>query len=385
MHDLDTLGLILYAINGLTPFVFTLLLYKKYREKRKIFYLLWLAGFSAYGLATLINAYMFLNEEVPPFIGQLFTLSSLIAFISIATGVGELIKKARIFLLVSLGAPVILFLLYSTGRYNFSLDLLFMVPYLVITLALVALQFWYRANLGMAGLGWFLILIANIGYSTGNVSFTAAPFIALLGKSVVFYWMTRPRFSLITEEFEDFLMGTKTGIDQDAVLTIVETTSSRQDIQWIRNQIIDGGSKGIRSILFLTYDHLSDEIIIKSDLDLPDLYIIEMTQERHPIAAAFSESVLRISNDVDELNILIYDILDFIEAHSVKSQILFYNVSTMIEISGWKRIYTFLISMIPRLKKNEIQTFFIYSPDLHEKSFEVEILRHLGDRVIAIG
>ena len=382
---MDTLSLILYAVNGLIPFVFTLLLYKRYREKRKRFYLLWLVGFTAYGLATLINSYMFLNEEMPPIVGQLFTLSSLIAFISITAGVGELIKKARIFFLVSLGAPVILFLLYSTGRYNFSLDSLFMVPYLIITLALTALQYWHKANLGLAGLGWFLILIANIGYSTGNVSFTAAPFIALLGKSVVFYWMTRPRFSLITEEFEDFMIGTKSNVDQDAVLTIVESTSSRQDVKWIRNQIIEGGSKGIRSILFLTYDHLSDEIILESDLDLPDLYIIEMTQEHHPIAAAFSERVLRISTDVDELNILLYDILDFIEANGVKSQILFYNLSTMIEIAGWKRIYTFLISMIPRLKKNEVQTFFIYSPDIHEKHFEVEILRHLGDRVISIG
>ncbi len=382
---MDNLSLILYAVNGLTPFVFTLLLYKRYREKRKLFYLLWLVGFSAYGFATLINAFTFFNKDIPPIIGQLFALSSLIAFISITTGVGELIKRTRIFFLVSLGAPVILFLLYSSGLYNFSLDLLFMVPYLIITLGLIALQYRYKANLGLAGLGWFLILIANIGYSTSHVSFVAAPFIALLGKSVVFYWMTRPRFSLITEEFEDFMMGTKSKVDQEAIITVVETNSNKQDIRWIRKQIIEGGSRGIRSILFLTYDHLSDEIISKHDLDLPDLYIIEMTQEHHPIGAAFSERVLRISTDIDELNVLLYDILDFIEAHGVKSQILFYNVSTMIEISGWKRIYTFLISMIPRLKKNEIQTFFIYSPEIHEKNFEVEILRHLGDREITIG
>ena len=109
-----------------------------------------------------------------------------------------------------------------------------------------------------------------------------------------------------------------------------------------------------------------------------------MTQEHQSIGAAFSERVLRISTNIDELNILLYDILDFIEANSVKSQILFFNVSTLINIAGWKRVYTFLISLIPRLKRSEIQSFFIYSPEIHKKQFEVEILRHLGDQVIDI-
>ena len=186
---------------------------------------------------------------------------------------------------------------------------------------------------------------------------------------------------MITEEFEEFMMGTKTTTDQEAVITIVETKPQR-DTKWIRNQIIDGGSRGIRSILFLTDEHSSDDII--SDLSLPDLYIIEMTQGHQPIGSAFSERVLKIATEVDELNVLLYDVLDFIEAHGVKSQILFYNLSTLINIVGWKRVYTFLISMIPRLKKNEVQTFFIYSPETHEKQFEVEILRHLGDSVVTI-
>lgn len=109
-----------------------------------------------------------------------------------------------------------------------------------------------------------------------------------------------------------------------------------------------------------------------------------MTQEHQPISAAFSERVLRISTDVDELTVLLYDILNYIEANKVKSQILFFNLSLLIKMVGWKRIYTFLISLIPRLKNSEIQSFFIYSPDTHEKQFEIEILRHLGDRVIDI-
>ena len=379
---MNTPGIILYAINGLIPFVFSLILYKRYIEKKKPFYLFWLTGFSAYGVSSLINVYMFLNEITSPVFSLLFSLFSLIAFICIVTGVGELVKRALDFFLVSLGAPILLLLFSVLGRVSYSLDLIFMLPYLLITVGLVALQFMYNANLGFAGLGWFLILISNIGYSTGNVSFLAAPFISILGKSVIFYWMTRPRFSMITEEFEEFMKGAKANAEQDAIVTIVETKSRKHDLKWIRDKIIDGGSKGIRSILFLTYDQLYDDNGITSRLDLPDLYIIEMTQVHQPIGTAFSERILRISTDLDELTVLLYDILDYIETHKVKSQILFFNVSTLIDMTGWKRIYTFLISLIPRLKNSEIQSFFIYSPETHEKQFEIEILRHLGDRVI---
>ena len=381
---LNTLGTILYAINGIIPFIFTLILFKRFNEKKKSFYLFWLTGFSAYGISSILNAYMYLNDPPFPVLSLLFTLFSLMAFICIVTGVGELVKRALDFFLVSLGVPILLLLFSALGRVSYSLDLLFMLPYLLITVGLVALQLMYNVNIGCVGLGWFLILIANIGYSTGNISFLAAPFISILGKSVIFYWMTRPRFSMITEEFEEFMKGSKSTTDQEAIVTLVETRKRHQELKWIREKIIDAGSRGTRSILFLTYDQLSDEIIKKSELNLQDLYIIEMTQEHQPIGAAFSERVLRISTNIDELNILLYDILDFIEANSVKSQILFFNVSTLINIAGWKRVYTFLISLIPRLKRSEIQSFFIYSPEIHKKQFEVEILRHLGDQVIDI-
>jgi hypothetical protein len=383
---LDILALTLYVVNGLIPFVFTALLYKRYSEKRKRFYLYWLIGFTAYGLTSMVNAFNYLEANPSPVIGLLMPLFSLIAFISIATGVGELIKRAQSFFIVSLGAPVILFALSISGLYSSTLNLMFMVPYLIITVGLVTLQIKYHADLGLPGLGWFLILIANIGYSTGNVSFVAAPFISFLGKSIVFYWMTQPRFSMITDEFEKFMMGTSNTTTQGAIITMVETSTKQQDLKWIRNQIIEGGSKGIRSILVLSYNHVTDETLLKPELmDLPDLYIVEMTQKRHPLGDVFSERVMSISTDINELSLLLNDIRDFIVAHGIKSQILFYNVSTLIFMVGWKRIYTFLISLLPLLKTNEILSYFIYSPEAHERQYEVEIMRHLGDRVIKTG
>jgi len=94
---------------------------------------------------------------------------------------------------------------------------------------------------------------------------------------------------------------------------------------------------------------------------------------------------MEISTDVNELNILIYDILSFIETHGIKSQIIFYNVSTLIHIAGWKRIYTFLIALVPQFKSVGVVSFFIFSPETHENQSEVEIMRHLGDSVFSTG
>ena len=381
---MDSLTLALYIVNGLIPFVFSALLYRRYSEKKKWFYLYWLIGFCAYGLANISNVVNLLLETPSSIISVFLALCSMLAFVNIATGVGELVNKAQVFLLVSLGAPAMLLALSVTGLYNFTLSLMLMIPYLIITGGLILLQIKYKGDLGLAGLGWFLILIANIGYSTGNISFIVTPIITIIGKSVFFYWMTRPRFSMITEEFEAFMKEPTTSV-HGSIVTMVETTTRQQDRKWIRDQIIEGGSKGIRSILILTSDHVAEEVLNPELMKLPNLYIIKMVQERHQRGDAFSERVMTISMDVDELTLLLNDIRDFIAVHGVKSQIIIYNVSTLIFTAGWKRIYTFMISMLPKLKDKEILSYFIYSPEAHEHLHEVEIMRHLGDKVVKTG
>jgi len=175
-----------------------------------------------------------------------------------------------------------------SGVYTSSLDWVFMAPYIFISVGLVVFQFKYKANLGLVGLGWFLIIIANVGYTTGNVSFFAAPVISLLGKCVIFYWMTRPRFSMITEDFQQFLTRSSHVSSYVSLVSFIETSTKANDIRWIKNKVVEGGASGVRSILILTIEQVSDELTRSGLLDLSELYVVRMTQNHHPIVSAFS-------------------------------------------------------------------------------------------------
>ena len=382
---MNTLGIILYAINGLIPFIFTLVLFKRYNEKKKPFYLFWLTGFSAYGLSSLINAYMFLDETTSPVLNLLFNIFSLIAFISIVTGVGELVKRTLDFFLVSLGAPILLLLFTALGRVSYSLDLLFMLPYIIITVGLVVLQLMYEVNLGYLGLGWFLILIANIGYSTGNIAFLTAPFISILGKSVVFYWMTRPRFSMITEEFEEFMKTTTfdSTVLGDNFITMVETSASKDNLNWILEKVRESHDTGLRSILFWVEKEEETEDYSRLE-ECSNLYLFRVTEGYHRVGKAFSERIMEVSSNIDELTVMIYDILDYIMVNETPVQLFFYDITQLIKRNGWKRVYSLLISLIPQLKSCNAHVYFIYNNENEENKQEREILRLLADRVMYI-
>ena len=382
---MNTIGVILYAINGLIPFVFTLILYKRFKEKKKPFYLFWLTGFSAYGLASLINAYMFLNETVPPVFSLLFSIFTLIAFICIVTGVGELFNRALAFFLVSLGAPIIILILSVLGRVSYSLDLIFMIPYLIMTMGLVALQLLYRVNFGYVILGWVLILIANIGYSTGNISFMAAPIISILGKTVVFYWMTRPRFSMITEEFKEFMKTTipDSTVVMDSFITMVETNSSKDNLGWVLEQVKNSHETGIRTILFWVEKDEETQDYSKLE-EYSNIYIFRVIEGFRTTGKVFSERTMEVANNIDELNSMIYDIMDYVRENEATIQLFFYDVSYFIKRTGWRRVYSQMISLIPQLKASNSHVYFIYNMENGENKQEIEIIRLLADRVIDI-
>jgi hypothetical protein len=115
------------------------------------------------------------------------------------------------------------------------------------------------------------------------------------------------------------------------------------------------------------------------------LYIIRCAYGPHKLGDVFSGHFMEISNNIDELSILISDILDFIEVNNTNTQMFFFDLSTMILQNGWKRVYTFLISLIPQLKSKKVQTFFIYTPENQKNPHETQILRHLGDQIITLG
>ena len=261
------------------------------------------------------------------------------------------------------------------------------MPYVIISAAFLILQLKYKAELGTPLLGFALILLANIGYATGDMSVTVSPIFSILGKSILFYWMTLPRFSVITEDFESFMTGPAAQpIDEySSWIYMVETQSFNGLNDWIKKRVETKLTSDTRSILVLLDDQITQGSLKHSGLmDEASLYVIRYAYGRHKLEDVFSGHFMEISNNIDELSILITDILDFIEVNNTNTQIFFFDLSTLILQNGWKRVYTFLISLIPQLKSKKVQTFFIYTPESQKNPHETQILRHLGDQIITL-
>lgn len=141
----------------------------------------------------------------------------------------------------------------------------------------------------------------------------------------------------------------------------------------------------MRTILIIAYDLLSLGRLKKNGLfGVDGMYVIRMLTRPKSNVAAFSIPVMAIGDDLGELSLLLSDIESFTTEKKIQCEIILHDLSTLIHINGWNRVYAFLISNIHELKKSKIATYFIYYPETHSNIREVEMLRHLGDQVVEI-
>lgn len=172
---MDYFSISVNLVNSLLPFLFAWVLYKNYSKKKLRFYQLWLIGFIAYGTSNMLNSYNIFFEITSPSNAHAVALFVLITFSCIITGIGELVHRAKESFVLSLGAPLILGLLVLFGAPVDTINLFFLMPYVIISGAFLVLQLKYRANLGTPLVGFAIILLANLGYATRHMSVTVSP------------------------------------------------------------------------------------------------------------------------------------------------------------------------------------------------------------------
>ncbi|RLI00632.1 hypothetical protein DRO31_08350 [Candidatus Bathyarchaeota archaeon] len=380
---MNTLTVGANIVNAFTPFLFSYVLYDIYKEKKRRFYLYWCFAFLAYGVSNIINASMRLIGTETPTTVALIGVFAFLAFTGLFVGVGELTNRVRFYCYLSLGIPIITAILYIAGKPITAFSVFFMLPYVILTVVLIILSLKYKTRLNLLILGWILIIVANVGVATGVLDIFSSPVLALIGKVFIFYWMTRPYFSNFADVFDDFI---KEPIVEDTVqmeryIMMVETDSSVDTLGWIRRKIIETES-GVRSILFIVD---SGQKYDTGELEkLDNLYIFRVIEGFQKSGAMFSERVMEVSNDISELTVLIYDLLEYIRVNQMDVQLFFYDVSDIIKRNGWRRIYSQMISLIPQFKESNIRVHIICDQEKLENKYIVEILRHLADNVISL-
>jgi len=381
---LDSLTILINAINGIVPFAFSYILFKNYREKKRYFYLYWFIGFLAYGVSSLINIYI---KTIDPSIlpNLILNFFAFIAFSGLLVGIGELLNQRRAFFRVSLVIPVLYLLMFLLDAPLSVFAIFFMLPYAAITGLLLILYQKFKLDIKLLIAGWVLILAANIWSGAGMIDITWGALLSLIGKTIVFYWMTRPFFGSITESFEEFMSTTssESAMLGDNFITLVETSDSKDNLGWIIDKIKEKQDTGLRSILFWVEKEEETEDYSRLE-EYSNLYLFRVTEGYHRMGKALSERIMEISSNIDELTIMIYDILEYIRLNEATVQLFFYDVSQMIKRNGWKRVYSLLISLIPQLKSSNAHVYFIYNSENEENKQDIKILRLLADRVIDI-
>ena len=382
---MDPLTIGINTLNALTPFALSILLYKGYQEKRRRFYLCWVLAFLFYGVSNLINIYMRIISTETPSTVTFLALSTFIAFTALMMGIGELTNKTRIYLVISLSIPLFTGILYFTGAPVYMFTVSFLLPYIMTAGALIVISLKYRVNLNALILGWMLILLSNVGIAVHFLNITTAPLVALIGKIFAYYWMTLPYFSDFAEDIEVLLGEQQSGSTPQGErhINMIETRNDIDTRGWIMEQVEALESRGFLSLLFLTTnkDEEPDTSMLESN---KNVYIFKITEGYRKKGVIFSEQVMEISNDVSEISVLIYDLLEYIRVHDLSVQLFFYDISFFIKRNGWRRVYSQMISLIPQFKSADLHVNFIYNRDNLETTYIIEIMRHLADNVVKI-
>lgn len=383
---MDYLTLIVNLVNMLASFAFSYILYTTYREKKRKFYLYWFYGFLAYGVSNLIHTIIWMTGQESSSSMLVLGVCALTGFTAFLVGLGELRHKIRLYLSLAMCIPLITGVLFLMGAPVLAFSIFFLMPYAIITMMLIILSLKFKINMNILILGWLLILTANMGLATRLLSIQVAPLFSLMGKSLMFYWMTRPFFSTFAESFDAFI--TKPVAEPVLVgeryITMIESSTEFDTLGWVKEYSVNETNSGLKTIIFLTEEN-SEPVDYSELLSIPSVYLFRITDGYRKSGPVFSQRVMDISNDVSEINVLIYDILEYIRVNEVSIQIFFYDVSFFIKRNGWRRVYSQMISLIPQFKAENIRVFFIYNGDLLENRYIVEIVRHLADNVIKLG
>lgn len=379
----------LRLLNGLLTLAFFPLLYSIYRKTQRRFYLLWGTGFLLYGVNIIIRTSLLyfntssLRAEIFAF---MFSLSGLALII---TGIGDLIHRAKTMLLASLSIPILIVVLYYTTQPHLLGLLIASLPWIFTCISLLIIRVRYSSSLDLFVVGWAILTFTNIGALFEVVDLAYVEMMAIFGKVVILFGVLYPKFTFLADDLRRFLIA---GVPQQYsdhpedkfVLCSSGLGKRSKEVKWIKERIEDNSLKDIRTIIISTYDLICPADMMVSTSEDSNMYFVRMIQGGKSAFHDFGERVIVINDDLNDLDILFSDIINFTKERKITAQIILYNLSALIHTHGWMRVYTFLLSKIPLLKESSVYLYSLYYPKTHEIESDIAKFEKLADLVTEI-
>jgi hypothetical protein len=373
-------------LNGLVTIVMFYHLFRIYKKTQKRFYLLWGVGFLLYGINILLRL------GAPPSFAQWFSAFLLLAgFISIIGGIADLVNKLGLIYIVLLLPISLLVLLLTQDPYTLFIEragwVITVLPYLIICVLFLVIRVNYSASIDLLLIGWAILLLVNVAFAFNAMEIYYVEIMAIFAKAVILIGMTKPSFSLLVDDLKQFLIS---GSPKEYVsgvhgsISLVQTNGSRSNVlDWIEERAIENTDKGIRTILVSTYDMISPNEIQARNLT-DKIYFVRMITGGRLIKNIFEENQMTIDDDLNILDILFSDIINYSNDRLLNCDIILYSLSSLIHTHGEKRVYSFILSMITPIKASYVRLYSLFNPATHDDKASIKRFEDIFDNVISL-
>ena len=376
-------------LNGVTTILISVFIYRIYQKNRKRFYLLWSIGFLSYGLNIVIRAIIDSNPVLKPTMSQWLTfLLFMTGSVFIMTGIGDLIDKTRTALISALLLPAVPLIAYNMANPEVLGWIAALTPYFLISLSQFFIRRKYGAAVDLFVVGWFFLLFVNVAWSLNMMNPIFVDLSAIFGKTIIFYGMIRPQFTYLVDDMKRFLIsGVPEAypgrIEEHYTLVNLQSREKDKEIDWIINKTAENTRRGIRTILVTLYDLLTPSDLVANGLDRESLYIIRMLPGVDHSIQSFEDNMATMNDDLNQLNLLITEIINFSDERKIRCDIILYTLSWVIHTHGWRKVYHLLASKSADLKTSNVKMYHIYFPETHQME-EITKFEKMADRLIKI-
>lgn len=155
--------------------------------------------------------------------------------------------------------------------------------------------------------------------------------------------------------------------------------ASREDeIHWINNRIRENSAESVRTVFLTLYDLITVKDVPLGNMDA---YIVRMIPGARNSGKLFDERVISVNDDISKLDLILSDVTDYRMEHGLVCEIILYSLSHLIHMHGWRRIYSFITTKIPEIKRTQTNLICFYYPESHEKRSEIAVFERLADKV----
>ena len=342
-------------------------------------------GYLFYGINIIIR--LFTPEGIEISVGGMIAFFFvMLGFVFMVVGVGELIDKTKLML----ASTLIIFLpvlQYVFGTEWVPISLAFAtLPYLFMALSLIIINWKWKVDLRLLSAGWMILLIVNVGFFINKIDPGFVDLLSTVSKIIIYIGMVQPSFSFLVDDLRSFLLGGipteySTVIHGSLNLVYLKNANRERDVAWI-NERVDNNSKiGVRTILITLYDLITSKNITHFD-ENEDLYIVRVLPGTRNILNTFEERIMSINDDLNQIDILFTDIINFSTERKVPCEIIIYSFSHMVHTHGWRRVYSFITTKIPLIKASNVVLTCFYYPSSHEKESEILTFERMADSII---